>query len=381
MMLGLNAITDSAAAAHLLCAIWNSGGVLDEMVFARADVTWALLAVPIAIAAVIWGFRQRAKALTSLGNPALVEKLVATVHHGARVGQAILVVSAIALVAVSTMRLQYGGVARVVKTSGLDIVLIVDYSKSMLAEDVVPNRSERLEAELSHFLDDAGKRGDRVGLVVFAGSARGLPLTSDMRLLRLYLDRADPKTENPGGTSIGKALNLAMTFLVDARATGGKNSGADQRQLDQSDQVMILLTDGEDTGSRPEEIAAEAAKLGIRIYTVGIGSQSGEPIVKFDENGEKAGYQTDKDGNYIMTRLDEQTLRELAKTTGAKYVHVSPEHFGLDEVRDQMADMSRAHREETLEFQREEGFQFLLIPAWLLLSIALGLMERRRRKS
>jgi Ca-activated chloride channel family protein len=261
-------------------------------------------------------------------------------------------------------------------------VLVVDYSKSMLAKDVYPSRSERLAAELRRFLDEAERRGDQVGVVVFAGAARGLPVSRDTRVLKLYLDKADPHTENPGGTAIGKALKLALQYLVDARKAGQTKAqeAAGEAPPVEADQVIILLTDGEDTSSRPTEMAAEAARLGVRIYTVGIGSKSGEPIPKFDENGQPSGYQTDDKGNYLMTRVDEDTLKKLAEATGGQYVLVEPERFGLDAVSEWIRDLTRGQRADTVTLDREEGYPFLVVPALLLLALSLALGERRRQK-
>ncbi|MBC8070155.1 MAG: VWA domain-containing protein, partial [Deltaproteobacteria bacterium] len=331
--------------------------------------------------------RQRRRARAALGRPVLVERLLATVHHGNRIAQIVLVTLAMACMAIALMRPQYGGKANVVPASGLDVVLAVDYSKSMLAADVYPSRSERLEAELARFLDDAASRGDRIGVVVFAGAARGFPVTADIRLLKTYLQAADPRTERPGGTAIGRALKLALSFLVDARRgdaddvvalAEGKSLADAAIPPAENDQAIVLLTDGEDTESRPAEVAKEAAKLGVRLYTVGIGSKSGEPVQKFDDEGNPDGYVTDEQGNYVMTRIDEPLLKELAEATGGAYVHVDPDHFGLDEVRGLLEGLSRSKREVSIEILRDEGFGFFVIPALLLLVIALALPERRR---
>ncbi|MEZ4447935.1 MAG: VWA domain-containing protein [Nannocystaceae bacterium] len=365
---------------------------LDDLVFGRLDLWWTLLAVPLAIAAYLWASRQRRRALRSLGNHALVERLVQSVHVGNRLIVAALSVLALTLIGFGLLRLQYGGVAKIVAASGLDVVLVVDYSKSMLARDVYPSRSERLEAELRRFLDRADARGDRVGLVVFAGAARGLPLTRDMRLLGLYLQKADPLTENPGGTAIGKALRLALNYLIDARRGAGEEApppkASDEARGDdeaeaappaEADQVIILLTDGEDTSSRPAEMAEEARKLGVRIYTVAIGSRSGEPIQRFTAEGAPDGYQTDEEGNYLMTRVDEPLLQDLAKVTGGRYVHIAPDRFGLDEVESWMSELSRAQREDTVEIHREEGYLFMIVPALAFLALSLAIGDRRRR--
>jgi Ca-activated chloride channel family protein len=348
---------------------------LDEVVLARVDLFYVLVAVPLVVACYFWAAHGRRKALRVLGDPAMIERLVATAHHGNRLIKAVAVVIATTCLAVALMRLQYGGTATIVPASGLDVVLAVDYSKSMLAQDVYPSRNERLEAELGRFLDDADRRGDRVGLVIFSGGARGLPVTRDIRLLRLYLERADPRTENPGGTAIGRALKLALAFLVDARVEATSDEGGPP---DSPDQAIVLLTDGENTESRPLEVAEEAARLGVRIYAVGIGSRSGEPIQKFTD-GKPDGYVTDEDGQYLMTRLDEDLLTRLAGTTQGRYIRVEAEHFGLDEVRQVLDDASVSGREDTVEIHRREGFAFLLVPALVLLSASLLLPERRTR--
>lgn len=364
--------------------------LVDEVVLARADLLWLLVLVPLAAGAYIWAARQRRRALASLGNPTLVERLVASVNHGSRVAAAVLSVLSVLFLCAALTRLQYGGETKIVPASGLDIVLAVDYSKSMLARDVYPSRSERLSAELQRFLDEADRRGDRVGLVVFAGAARGLPVSRDARILKLYLDKADPRTENPGGTAIGKALKLALTFLIDARraAAAGPEGGPtkstptdkpEEIPPSEADQVIILLTDGEDTVSRPLEVAQEAARLGVRIYTVAIGSKSGEPIQKFNAEGQPDGFVTDDKGNYLMTRVDEPTLQEIAKTTGGDYVLVEPDKFGLDRVAAWIRDLSKGQREDTVTAHREEGYAFLVAPALVLLAVSLLLPERKRR--
>ena len=360
----------------------------EDAVFARLDLWWTFLAVPLVVGAYAWGARARARALEGLGNRKLVERLVATVNPGNRIVKAITTTGAVLLLGLTLLRMQYGGVAEVIPGKGLDVVLAVDYSKSMLAQDVYPSRSERLEAELSRFFDDAQRRGDRVGVVVFAGAARGMPLTGDTRLLRMYLEKADPATEEPGGTAIGRALDMSLQLLREARAeqadapeAAEDEAGADVADGEQADQVIILLTDGEDNVSDPLLVAEEAAKLGVRIYTVGIGSRTGEPIVKLDDNGKPDGFQRDADGEVIMTRLDEATLKELAERTDGAYVHVDEERFGLDEVRELMADLARAEREETIKIHRQEGYAFYLTPALLLLLVSLALGERREVRS
>ncbi len=391
MLAATNLLTTLVAPAPTVDPAAGSGAeavtlsVLEGLVPARGDLVWLLLLVPLVAGAYVWAARRREQALASLGNPELVAKLCSSVNRGNRLTIAIVTVLASLCMVLGLMRLQYGGRAEIVPASGLDIVLVVDYSKSMLAKDVYPSRSERLEAELSRFLDSAQRRGDRVGLVVFAGLARGLPVSRDMRLLKLYLQKADPRTEQPGGTAIGRALQLAIKYLKDARSEGSGPQDPEQEIADkpiitgEADQVIIVMTDGEDTTSKPLEAADEAVELGIRIYTFGIGSTSGEPIQRFDEDGQPDGYQKDEQGNFIMTRVDEALLQDLSKKTGGSYLHADAENFGLDEVTGWLAELSRAQREDTVEIHRDEGFPFVVLPALLFVCVSLTLGERRRR--
>ena len=361
---------------------------MNDVVFAKLSYAWLGLLVPLAIGAYWWAARQRRLAVERLGNPILLARLLASVDPGKRLIRELLAVTGLAFMILGLMRLQYGGEAKVLPTRGLDIVLAVDYSKSMLAQDVYPSRSERLEAELTRFLDESGRRGDRVGVVIFAGEARGFPLTTDMRVLQLFLSHADPRYENPGGTAIGKALDKSLDLLVAVRRedagsraeTLGEQLIAEEvdEELEQADQLVILLTDGEDTVGRPLEVAKRAAQLGVRIFTVGIGSPSGEPVMQYDENGEPVGYATDKDGKPQMTRLDSGTLQQLAEATKGQFVHVDADQFGLDEVRKHVEGLSAAQRESALEIHREEGYRFFVVPAICLLALALAFGDRRR---
>jgi Ca-activated chloride channel family protein len=374
--------SEAAAVVEAIAEVDQSLSLFDQVVLGRWDLAWLFVLVPLVVAGYLWAARQRRRAIAGLGSQELVARLVGSVHHGNRLVIAVATTLAMLCLVVAMLRPQYGGTTRIVPVGGLDVVLVVDYSKSMLAKDVYPSRSERLAAELTRYLDEAERRGDQTGLVVFAGAARGLPVSRDTRILKLYLEKADPRTENPGGTAIGKALKLAIQYLVDSRKANQEavaQSAGDASPPPEADQIIILLTDGEDTTSRPLEMAAEAAKLGIRVYTVGIGSKSGEPIQKFNAEGQPDGYVTDDKGNYLMTRVDEDTLKKIAEATGGQHALVEPDRFGLEAVSEWTRELTRGQRADTVTLHREEGYPFLVAPGLLLLAIAMALGERRRR--
>lgn len=256
-----------------------------------------------------------------------------------------------------------GYTLRDVQRKGLDIVVSVDTSRSMLVQDVKPDRLTRAKREVAGLL--AKLRGDRAALLAFAGDVREVaPLTHDRATLTAFVQTLNTEENLRGGTDLGVAMEKALS-LFDGR------TGAHE--------AIVLLTDGEDNQSRPLEVAEEAARLGVRVYTVGIGSSSGEPIQSFDENGNPTGFVKDeKTGEYRMTRLDEPVLQEIAKLTGGRYVKVESDRFSLDEVRDVLEELSRTQREDTIEVHHDEGYAIPVVAALVLLCLGLGLPDRRR---
>ena len=252
-----------------------------------------------------------------------------------------------------------------IKRKGRDVVFVLDVSKSMLAEDLAPNRLERAKLAIGDVLDTL--QGDRVGLVVFAGSAAvKCPLTLDYGFFRMMLDGVSTNSIDRGGTMIGDALRTVLDQVLDSQ----------EKQF----RDIVLITDGEDHESFPLEAAKEAADQGIRLLIVGLGDEKeGRRIPVTDEAGRKTflKYQ----GREVWTRLDGDTLRRMAKVTpGGKYLPVATGTIDLGEVYLQLIASAKKKEleEETIE-KYEEKFQVFLVIAFLLLSLEMVISERRKR--
>jgi Ca-activated chloride channel family protein len=172
-----------------------------------------------------------------------------------------------------------------------------------------------------------------------------------------------------GGTAVGRALRASLDLLVRLREKGGQTRS----------QVILLLTDGEDTDSEPLELAAEAAKLGVKIFAVGIGSPSGELIPNIGEDGQMQGYLKDNEGKYVTSRLAEPLLTELGRRTDGGYLRADARHFGVEAIQKTLDAQKRTDNEARLVKQYDEAFEFLLLPAFLLLVGEACVNERRRR--
>jgi len=337
------------------------------MRFANPHLLWLLLAVPAAVLAYALAFARRRKLLALLGDGPLVAKMTGDVSVPRKVARAALVVAALALMALALGRPQAGGKARLTKQPGLDLVVALDFSRSMLAKDVYPSRLERAKRELEQLMEGLG--GDRVGLVAFAGETLSYPPTTDYAAVKLFWRDLGPWDMPVGGTAIGRAMRASMDLLTRLRAKGGPTRA----------QVILLLTDGEDTDSEPLEVADEAAKLGVKVFTVGVGSRSGELIPEYDEQGKVTGYVKDQEGKYVTSRLGEATLSQIAQRTGGEYFHADPRRFGVADVARALGGLKRSENEARVVKQYDEVYEALLLPAFLLLVGEACMSERRRR--
>ncbi len=340
------------------------------MRFAHPHALWLLLVVPAAVIAYALAFAARRRRLGRLGDEPLVARMTAGVSVRRKLARAALTVLALGLVALALARPQAGGRARLTKQRGLDLVVALDFSRSMLAKDVYPSRLERAKRELEQLLDGLG--GDRVGVVAFAGETLPYPPTTDYAAVKLFWRDLGPWDMPVGGTAIGQAIRASLEELTHLRA---KESAANATR----GQAILLLTDGEDTDSEPLDAADEASKLGVKIFVVGVGSRSGELIPEYDEQGKVTGYVKDPDGKYVTSRLGEEMLSEIAKRTNGGFFHADGQHFGVDQAAHALAGLKRNEDDARLVREYDEVFEWLLAPALLLLVAEACVNERRRR--
>lgn len=333
-----------------------------------SSVRWlyALWVCPLLLVVLWYGLRARRCALRRLVEPELAAVVVRGRYTTRRVIKGTLVCLAIGAVIMALARPLWGTQPREIRRYGRDVCFVIDVSRSMLAEDLAPNRLERAKIWVRDVLGVV--RGDRVALVAFAGTAVvKCPLTHDYGFFRMALEDLSPASVGRGGTLIGDALRTAANSVFDTEEAGHRD--------------IILITDGEDHESFPVEAAAAAGQAGIRIIAIGIGDEEkGTPIYLTDEaTGIRAPLYYE--GEPVMSKLDAETLREVALSSeGGRYLNVATGTIALDEVYDRL--IMQAEQQELasrMSNQLEERFQLFLVIALTLLFIEGLIGEVRYR--
>ena len=275
-----------------------------------------------------------------------------------------LAILAFAFLALALSRPQFGTHSELAKRFGIDVVIAIDASRSMLARDIKPNRLDRAKLELTDLLDKL--KGDRVGIVAFAGDAfTQCPLTSDYAAAKLFLRAVEVSSMPVQGTDIGRALEESKDLLVNAE------HGAKAR-------VIVLLTDGEETmDGNVQARLKELKDMDVRVLTVGIGSPAGEPIPETNKRGKFTGYKKDKSGKTVMTRLDEAGLAAIAEKTGGAYVRAIDGSAGIQRVFEIIDGMDKAEMESRMNIQYEERFVPLALLGLMLLLISAAIRRGR----
>lgn len=298
---------------------------------------------------------------------ALSERLIDRLAPGVSVLLPTLKASALSIglfvLAIALGQPQCGSHTEVTKRKGIDVVVALDVSNSMLAQDVQPNRLERAKLELLTLLDEL--KGDRVGIVLFAGDAFiQCPLTSDYAAARMFLKEARPEQMQQGGTNIGAALELSKKVL------DGADRGA-------KDRVIVLLSDGEDLANELGNTVDDLKDGGVRIYAVGIGSDAGTPIPIQDKNKNIVGYKKDAYGQTVLTRLDRAGLQKLAEATNGEFFY-QPNAVAMSEVVKRIDELQKTELESRVTVRYEERYQLFAGIGLVLLLLGMLLPPSRR---
>lgn len=258
---------------------------------------------------------------------------------------------------------QIGSKLEEVERKGVDLVIALDVSNSMLAEDIKPNRLERAKRAISQLIDKLG--GDRIGIVVFAGKAyMQLPITSDYSAAKLFLSNIDTEIVPTQGTSIGAAIELSLTAFSDNK----------------HEKAIIIITDGENHEDNPVAAAETAIDAGIKVYTIGIGLPEGAPIPEY-RNGQKMGFKKDLEGKTVITKLDELTLQKVASTGQGIYVRANNTSAGLNQVFEEISKMEKQRYETKMFSDYEDRFQYFIALVLFLLLMEILIFEKKSRFS
>lgn len=341
------------------------------MRFAAPELLWLLVASPLVAAVGLWlGARRRRELARFAGGAEWIGRCAGAVSRHRRAVAALLGHVALIAAVLALARPQWGGSLEPVTARGADIVVVLDASLSMAAEDVAPRRLDQAKQSISTLLESLA--GDRVALVIFAGEASlACPLTVDHAAVELLLDAVEPDSVPLGGSALARALAVAAaTFAGPADAAPSDRGRA-----------IVVFGDGEDHGGELEQAAEELRRRGIPVYAVGCGTADGAPIPLRDAQGNLAGYKKDREGNLVTTRLDEDALERLALATGGRYYRATGGNVELGEIAAALGHLEQADIETDLRVHYEERFQVPLLVAWLALVAAALVGERRRERS
>ncbi len=325
---------------------------------------YLLWLVPAIVLLYAWAAHRRRAMLRRFVGDEIVARIGLSRSRSGRAWKAALFVLAFALVAFAAARPAWNPKPQTIERRGRDVMILLDVSKSMLAEDLAPNRLERAKIAIEDMVERL--QGDRVGLIAFAGTAvLKVPLTTDYGFFDIVLGDIDVESVSRGGTKIGDAIRKTM------------DEGFDNEEKKYKD--IILITDGEDHDSFPVEAAEEAGQKGIRIIAIGLGDENeGRRIPLTDENGNR--YYLVYDGQEVWSRLDAATLRKMANATpGGKYLNVATGAIDLGDVYLKLIASEEKREIETKTMQLyEEKFQIFLAMALMLLVAEMIVGERRR---
>ncbi len=343
------------------------------MRFENFTILYLLVLPLIAAGFLVAGIFLRRRLLGGFGKKETLDAQLRRPSPYLRAAKGITLVIGVCGLILAAARPQYGGRIRMLKKRGIDVVVALDFSKSMLAQDIQPSRLERAKLELGEFINQL--TGDRIGLVAFAGDTMRFPVTTDYAAAIAFWKDLGPYDMPVGGTAIGKALTAAHRMLKP------ESSGDNEADRGRS-KAILLLTDGEDHFGEPVAAAREAAADGIIVHVVGIGSDSPELIPRYLDDGSAMGYQKTNDGEYVTTALtpeNEETLRQIASVAGGRYFRAGSDLKGMTAVVQEIRKMKQSDIESRQQEVYEDVFQWFLIPSFAVLLLAFLLPERMPR--
>ncbi|MDO4736787.1 MAG: VWA domain-containing protein, partial [Bacteroidia bacterium] len=325
--------------------------------FADAQYLLLILLIPFFFGVYAFHKKMRRKQIEKLGDMQLMEKLMP--YRSKAKGWVKLTFFSLAwfFFVIGMARPQMGARIKETQRSGAEIMIALDVSNSMLAEDYTPNRLERAKLAISRIVDKL--QGDRIGLIVFAGqSFVQLPITTDYVSAKIFLNTINNESVPVQGTALGEAISTAIkSFSTDAN-------------MHEGNKAIILITDGENHEDDPVSVAKTAAELGIKVFCIGVGSADGKPIPMGD-NGELL---KDKDGNIVVTKLDEKTLEQIAMAGQGAYIRASNSEFGLNPIVDELKELESKKYDSVVfeDFDEQYMYFFAIALFFLVLEFLVG---------
>ncbi len=326
--------------------------------FAQAQYLLLLLLIPFFFLIQALVLRLRRRRIRKFGDEALVNRLMPSYAKGKVWVRLVLFSLGFFFFVIGLSRPQIGAKLKEHETRGAEIMIVLDVSNSMLAEDYSPNRLERAKLAIARLVDKL--REDRIGLIVFAGNSFvQLPITTDYVSAKMFLNSISTESVPVQGTAIGDAINTAMRSF--------------SAQSEKS-RAIVVITDGENHEDDPVAAAEQAAAMGVRVYTIGVGSPEGKPIPM---DGELL---KDKNGEIVVTRLDESVLQDVARAGNGVYVRAGNTEFGLNPVIDDIRKMEDEKYNSIVFEEYDEQFMYFLAFAFVLFVIEMLVGDRKSKK-
>lgn len=328
--------------------------------FANPEYLNLLYLLPLLVALFWYIGRNRKKLLQIFADKELHKTLFPSDSNIKRWTKFALILLALTCLVFAAANPQVGTKMQEVKQTGIDVFILLDVSNSMMAEDIKPNRLEKAKYQISNLINKL--RGDRIGLIIFAGQAYiQIPLTTDYSAANLFLSAVDVNSVPTQGTAIASALNLA-TASFDTLST---------------QKVIIAITDGEDHEGDVQKAVESAVEREIKIYAIGLGSQAGVPIPVYNNRSQLVGFRKDRDGNTVLTKLDEEVLKRIAIDGSGKYFRGTNYEDHLDKIYNELSELEQTEFGVKKVTDYEDRFYYLLIPALLLLVLEFFISEKK----
>ncbi len=322
-----------------------------------------LLAILAVFVIIFWLYRMwLKKAKRSFGDADVISKIMPEASSSKPVVKFLLVIVATIFLIIGIVDPQIGSKLENVKREGIDLFLVLDVSTSMLAEDIKPNRLERSKLAISTLVDKL--QGDRVGIIIFAGNAyKQLPLTTDYSAAKLFLSAIDTKIVPTQGTEIGEAIEMATLSFGDT----------------EHNKAIIVITDGENHEDDAVKAATYANELGISVFTIGMGMPEGAPIPLYNKYGVQTGFKKDKNNTTVITKLNEDMLRQIAAAGGGAYARANNASSGLKRIFDDINAIDKKEIETRQFTDYEDRFQIFIAIALFLLIFEILVADRKTR--
>lgn len=330
--------------------------------FEHIEFLYLLFGIPIFILLFTTGRHMRKVALKRLGDMRILNRLMPEVSRDKVILKFILINLAYTFLVIAIANPQTGSKLEKIQRKGIDLVVALDISNSMLARDIKPDRLSRARQALFKLIDRL--QGDRIGIVIFAGKAyTQLPITTDYAAAKMFVTTLAPDDIPSQGTAIGDAIELGTTSFDD----------------NEHSKAIIIITDGENHEGNAIEAARAAAENGIRVYTIGMGLPDGSPIPVINSYGQQTGFKKDRGGNTVITRLNEIMLQQIASAGNGDYVRANNTQAGLNKIFEKINALEKSEIETRTFTDYEDQFQYFLGLALLLVFLEFLIFDRKTR--